>query len=91
MTPVLETLASHGVLGIFCVILMLVIRDRTAKLETEHEARLRDKDEATRALLAMTEKTHSALDKVAEVLEVVRHQPAQPYPPNPTPGTRSRP
>jgi hypothetical protein len=89
VTPILETLASHGIMGILCVILMLVIRDRQSKLEAEHEARLKDKDEATRALLALSDKVHAALDKMSEVLELVRHQPAAPqFPVNPTSGQR---
>lgn len=59
------------------------LKDCAAEKQTLQNARLDDQKAATEALLKMNDKTHAALDKVAEVLEAVRHQPAQPFQVNP--------
>jgi hypothetical protein len=59
-----------------------------AEKQALNDLRIQDQKAATVALLTMTDKTHGALDKVAEVLEAVRHAPAQPYLPSRTTGTR---
>lgn len=58
------------------------LKDCGTEKQVLQNARLDDQKTATEALLKMSDKTHAALDKAAEVLEAVRHQPAQPYPPN---------
>lgn len=69
-------LVSGGPWGVIVLGLLMHLRrveterDRlTAKIEAEHQARLLDAKETTQALLSTAQRTHEALEKLADLAE----------------------
>lgn len=88
MTLVEALLSAIATLSAVIVFLFLKLLAVVKEKNDLQEARLSDQKLATDALLRVNDKTHEALSQCAEVMEYIRHQPAQPYQANPT-GMRS--
>lgn len=75
MDPTPIALLSGAVASLSGVAVFLFLRLEKAKndyvtdLKAEHAKRLEDKDKATAALLAQTDRMHSQLDRMADLLE----------------------
>lgn len=75
MDPTPIALLSGAVASLSGVAVFLFLRyekatkDYVADLKAEHGKRIEDKDKATAALLAQTDRMHSQLDRMADLLE----------------------
>lgn len=84
MDPTPIALLSGAVASLSGVVVFLFLdlrkanREYIADLKAEHAARLKDKDEATKAILEQSNRAHNLVDRLTDVFEAMSGKKIQP-------------
>lgn len=69
---ILNSLASHGVLGLFCAAAVWWAWQKDRELTAERAARIADAKAGTEVALRLQKEVNDAVDKLADILREVR-------------------
>lgn len=72
MTTLAESLASHGVLGLVCAILLYILWKKDSELTKERQARIDDAKGYTDLALNLQKQVLASVEKLSDIFDAVR-------------------